>query len=97
MTNACPLTSVTGDVAVQSRKNQVTVFEILDFTVANDEVAKFVRHGPNLFPLHSIFVRFARRALRCTDSVKIQQWVVCEEEDKSLADRAGGAKDTYIL
>lgn len=92
----CPLTSVTGNVAVQPRENQITVFEVLGFAVTDNKVAEIIGHGPGLLPFHSIFVRLARRTLRGTDSVELQQWVLSKEEDESLADRASGSKNTFF-
>lgn len=91
-----PLTSVTGDITVQPGEDQVTVLEVLGFAVPDNKVAEVFGHGPGLLPFHGIFVRLARRTLRGTESMELQQWVLSKEEDEALADRAGGSKDTFF-
>lgn len=88
------LTSSTGDVAVQPGEDEIAVLEVLGLTVADNKVAQGLRHRSGLLPLNSILVHFAGRALRCTESVELQKRVLCEKEDKSLANRARSSEDT---
>lgn len=88
-------TKFTSDIAVQAREDEVTVAELVGLAIAKNEIAQLLRHGGRLLPLDGILVFLAGRAIRCTNGVQFKEGVVCEEEDESLTDRAGGAQDTY--
>ena len=87
-------TSLAGDVTVQAGEDKVTVRKVLCPAFPHDQVAESLRHGRRLLLLNGILILLARGALRGTESVELQEGVIGEEEDESLANGASGAEDT---
>jgi hypothetical protein len=89
-------TNFTSYIAVESREDKVTVAELISPAIAQDQIAKPLRHSRSLLPSDSIFVFLAGRAIRCANGVQLEERVVREEENESLADGTGGAQDTCL-
>jgi hypothetical protein len=90
-------TNIPSDIAVQSRKDQVTVRELLRCAFLDDKLANALRVRQCLLPLDGILVLFACRALRRTDSVQNKVWVKLQQQDEALANGARGAEHTCSL
>lgn len=70
------LTSLASNVAVEPGEDQVAVLELFGFAFPKNEVAELLRHGRGLLPPDSILVLLAKGAVRGTNGVKLQEWVL---------------------
>lgn len=68
---------------------------MLSLAVSQNKVAELLRHSRSLLPLHGILVALVGGALGGSNGVQLQEGVVGEQEDESLADGASGAQDPY--
>lgn len=74
-------------VGVQATEYDVTVFELARLALLDNQVAHFP-HRSGLLPLDGITVLLARGLWRRADGDKLEEGVVLQEQDESLADRA---------
>lgn len=91
------LTSLAGNIAVQSGEDKVTITELSGAALSQDQVAKVLRHRGCLLPAHSILVLLAGIAFRGTDGVQFEEGVISEEKNEALANGASGTEDTLSL
>jgi hypothetical protein len=64
-------TNLTSYIAVEPREDKVTVTELISPAIAQDEIAKPLRHSRSLLPSDSILVFLAGRAIRCANGVQL--------------------------
>lgn len=84
------------NVGVQATEDNITVLELARLALLDDQIAH-VPHWGGLLPLDSITVLLACGLRGCADGDKLEEGVVLQEEDESLADRASCTKNTCFL
>ena len=91
----CELTSVLGNIAVQTAEDDVDlILELFRTAVFEHKVAQFLAHGHALLPLDSIAVLLASISGTGSHSRESKVWMEGEKEDEALAYTAGSAKYT---
>jgi len=90
----CKLTSILGDIAVQTAEDDVDlVLELLRAAVLEHKIAQLLAHGQALLPLDGIAVLLASVPWAGSNGGEGEVRVEGEEEDKALAYTASGAKN----
>jgi hypothetical protein len=87
-------TDIPSDIAVKSRKDDITVFKFFWAAFSHHEVADSIRHGMALLPTDSVLVLFSSGPFRRSDGLQIKVWMKRQEEYKSLTYGPRGSKNT---
>lgn len=91
----CKLTSVLGDIAVQTAEDDVNlVLELLRTTVLKHKIAQLLAHGQALLPLDGILVLLAGVPGAGSHGGESEVRVKGEEEDEALAYATSSTENT---
>ena len=90
----CKLTSVLGDIAVQTAEDNVDlIFELFGGAALDNQVTQLFAHGQALLPLDGIAVLLAGAPGAGSNGCEGEMGVEGEEQDEALAYAAGGAEN----